>query len=557
VKRFFFPPAGSPRWQMILPYAILGVLTLMLLVGGAYGWEYTNSPAFCGTTCHTMPPEYAAYEISPHARVACVECHIGREFIGNQIFRKAGDLRHVIATTFRTYEYPIMAGNMRPARETCEKCHTPEKFSDDSLRVINRFQDNRANTPSYVYLILKTGGGSKREGLGKGIHWHIVNKVLYYATDELEQDIPYIRVYNDDGTTQEYVDVESGFDPTSITDSQLKEMDCITCHNRVTHRVYTPEESLDRLLARGVIAPAIPEIHRLGVEVLSAPYVSQDQALQSIAGLDSFYQTNYADFFSQNTDKVTAAIQAIQSVYTESVFIDQEVDWNTHPNNLGHVDAPGCFRCHDGQHLDAAQQAIRLECNLCHAIPVVAGAQDFLTTIEISRGPEPESHRNPSWINLHRDAFDATCANCHTTANPGGTANTSFCSNAACHGTTFTFAGFDAPKLREILQAQLPTPAPAPTPAPVIGAPTYNANIRPVFDARCIVCHNAATATAGLDLSTYAGIMKGGQKGASILPGDAAGSLLVKVQGGQHFANLTAEELELVEQWIDAGAIEK
>ncbi|MDP2975533.1 MAG: NapC/NirT family cytochrome c, partial [Anaerolineales bacterium] len=260
IKRFFFPPAGSPRWLMILPYAILGVLTLVLLVGGAYGWEYTNTPGFCGTTCHTMPPEYSAYQVSPHARIACVECHIGREFIGNQIFRKAGDLRHVIATTFNTFEYPIMAGKMRPARETCEKCHTPEKFSDDSLRVINHYNDDRDNTPYSIYLVLKTGGGAKREGLGRGIHWHIVNKVLFYTTDTADQNIPYIRVYNDDGTTEEYVDIESGFDPSQITESDLKEMDCITCHNRITHRTYTPQESMDQALARGAIDPAIPNI---------------------------------------------------------------------------------------------------------------------------------------------------------------------------------------------------------------------------------------------------------------------------------------------------------
>ena len=117
IRNFFFPPAGSSRWMLILPYTILGVLTVSLLVGGAYTWDYTNSPAFCGTTCHTMPPEYAAYQLSPHSRVACVECHIGREFIGNQIFRKAGDVRHVIAVTFNTYEYPIICAlRLRYAR---------------------------------------------------------------------------------------------------------------------------------------------------------------------------------------------------------------------------------------------------------------------------------------------------------------------------------------------------------------------------------------------------------------------------------------------------------
>src|SRR4030065_739507 len=194
LRKFFFPTEGSPLWLRLLPYAVLGVLTLAVLVGGAYAWDYTNSPRFCGSVCHTMPPEYTAYEISPHARGRCVECHIGRGFIATQITRKAGDLRHVIFTITKKYEFPITANDMRPARETCERCHFPGKFSDDSLRVIKSYGTDYYNTPQSIYLILKTGGGSKREGLGKGIHWHIENPIYYLALDEEEQEIPYVRV---------------------------------------------------------------------------------------------------------------------------------------------------------------------------------------------------------------------------------------------------------------------------------------------------------------------------------------------------------------------------
>jgi nitrate/TMAO reductase-like tetraheme cytochrome c subunit len=113
LHRFFFPPEGTKMWLRVLPYAILGVLTIIVLVGAAYGWQYTNSPEFCGTTCHTMPPEYTSYLSSPHARVDCTECHIGRGFIATQITRKAGDIRHITATLFHNYEYPIFANNMR------------------------------------------------------------------------------------------------------------------------------------------------------------------------------------------------------------------------------------------------------------------------------------------------------------------------------------------------------------------------------------------------------------------------------------------------------------
>ena len=236
-----------------------------------------------------MPPEYAAYQASPHARVACVECHIGREFVGNQIMRKAGDMRHIVAMTFSTYEYPIMAGNMRPARDTCETCHTPEKFSDDSMRVISHYQPDLDNTPYQIYLILKTGGGTKREGLGQGIHWHIENQVYYYPTDNLEQSIPYVQVIDDAGNKTEYVDVTSGFDAATMDESKLERMDCITCHNRITHRVYTPEESVDRALQVGTLPAEIPFIRRQAAEALSATYATQEEGLAGIGKLSDYW----------------------------------------------------------------------------------------------------------------------------------------------------------------------------------------------------------------------------------------------------------------------------
>jgi hypothetical protein len=293
------------------------------------------------------------------------------------------------------------------------------------------------------------------------------------------------------------------------------------------------------------------------VEVLNVSYTSQAEAMSGIAGLKNYYTQYYSDFYNKNTQMISSAIKKLQDIYNQTVFTDQKVDWTTHPNNLGHINSPGCFRCHDGKHLDTQNKAIRLECNLCHSIPVVATSQDFVANIEISRGPEPNTHINPNWISLHNGAVDATCANCHTTADPGGTSNTSFCSNSACHGTDFTFAGFDAPALRAILQPQLPVSTPEPTPAPVVGSPTFIANIEPIFTALCIVCHSGPGATAGLDLSTYSSVMRGSINGPVIVLGDSAGSKLIQVQSAKHFANLSVDELELVEKWIDVNAPEK
>ena len=552
LKTFFFPGPDASHRMLILPYATLGILTIILIATGIHGWEYSNSPEFCGTACHTMVPQDVVYQESPHANVTCEECHIGRTSFINQLWRKKQGIKESYYEIFKLYEYPLHASALRPARDTCEKCHQPEAFSDDSLRVLPRFVNDTNNTQNNIYLIMKTGGGAKREGLGRGIHWHIVNTVEFYATDPLAQDIPYVRVQNEDGSFTEYVDVESGFDVSTLDEDKLQPMDCITCHNRITHEFTLPTESVDVAMSRGLIDPDIPQIHQKAVEVLFVEYETRDEAFAAFDGLDEYYKTT--DYYAGNSEKVSAAIQEIKDIYDRTVFHDQEVNWATHPNNLGHINSPGCFRCHDGGHLNAQDEAIRLECNVCHSIPVVAGPNDFVTNIEISRGPEPESHLNPNWISLHNEAFDTSCATCHTMEDPGGTSDTSFCSNSACHGSVYSFAGFDAPALREILQAQLPAPEPVDGLPVLTGEPTYDNYIGALFTARCSKCHGDLE-SGGLDLLTYEGAMQGSESGAVIVPGDSANSILFQLQSaGDHFANFGSAELEIIKQWIDNGA---
>jgi hypothetical protein len=310
-------------------------------------------------------------------------------------------------------------------------------------------------------------------------------------------------------------------------------------------------------LSIGAISRDIPDVRSRAVELLKGQYASAAEAQTAIAALDGYYRSNYPDFYGENQNEVTAAVAALQSIYSESVFPDQKVDWQTHPSNVGHINSPGCFRCHDGKHLDANQQAIRLECNVCHSIPVVAAAGDFVTDIEISRGPEPESHRNANWISLHNESIDSTCSACHATEDAGGTSNTSFCSNSACHGSVYTYAGFDAPQLREILQSQIPAPESAPASIPTTQNPTYDAGIGTLLATKCGACHNSGARVAGLDVTSYVTLMEGGKDGAVLAAGDAAGSLLLTVQSEKHYANLSTSELETVRQWIEAGAAEE
>ena len=560
IRSFFLPPEGTPLWLRLAPYIFLGILSILALWGGAYAWEYTNSPEFCGQACHTMPPEFTSYLASPHARVDCVDCHIGEGFITERITRKAGDLKHVFASVFKTYEYPIQVKHMRPARETCELCHFPEKFSDDSLREIVQYRSDVENSSYTTYLILKTGGGSERTGLGQGIHWHIENPVYFLPLDKEEQQIPYIRVDREDGSRIEYIDITSDIDVSEINTEDLEEMDCITCHNRISHLVSYPEDTIDQLLQRGLIKADIPEIRDIALKTYYKEYTSLETALASFDLLDYYYEQKYPGYYAENRDNITQAIDELKKSYSNTVYPDQKSDWSSHPDNIGHETSPGCFRCHDGSHLSEEGEAIRLECNLCHAIPVVAEAGDFMTEIEISTGPEPKNHLNTNWISLHHLVYEPSCASCHTLGDPGGTSNSSFCSNSACHGVEWEFAGFDAPALRETLLEQLPAPQPTSAPPETPLDPqdlSYTDHISEIVLSRCGACHGDRI-IAFLNLCGNERLIAGNENGPVIIPGDPSASLiLLKTEGaGSHFAQFTNEEQAIITDWIEAGARE-
>ena len=565
-KRFVFPPSGSPLWLRVLPFAIAGILTLFVIYGSVEAWTYTNSSEFCGMTCHTMPPEYSAYLHSPHARVQCVECHIGRDVVTTQFTRKAGDLRHVVFTITQDYEFPIRSRAMRPARDSCEKCHFPEKFSDDSLRELIRFEGD-STTPQRTYLVMKTGGGTKREGLGRGIHWHIENEVYYLPTDELEQDIPYVRVVEDDGTVKEYYDIEADFGPEDVAGSTLKEMDCITCHNRITHTIPKPEEAVDEALRKDLLPVQLPEMRDQAIGVLRGEYASDEEAIEQINGIRDYYVENYPELAIEHFDEINGAVATLEDLYGQMVFREQKIDWTTHPDNLGHKDDPGCFRCHDGKHLSGEEEAIRLECNLCHSIPAVSDNTDLVTELELVRGPEPPSHTHTSWITLHGKVIDSSCAACHepedddidyTELEGKPPIDGSFCGNSACHGPDWEYTGFESPMLEPVLERQryilLNT-----SPYLLEGVSrTYEETFAALLSGRCVDCHSGPNPEAGLDLSSYEAILEGNNDGPVLVPGDPSNSRIVQVQSGprDHFGQMLDEELEAVKEWIADGAPE-
>ena len=130
---------GLPVVRRTLEYVGLATVLNLLIIGTASyrGVQYMDSTSFCGKTCHTvMDPEYTAYQNSPHSRVECVDCHIGPG-AGWFVRSKLSGLRQVFAVTFHTYSRPIPSPvkYLRPARETCEQCHWPQRFTGDKFLV--------------------------------------------------------------------------------------------------------------------------------------------------------------------------------------------------------------------------------------------------------------------------------------------------------------------------------------------------------------------------------------------------------------------------------------
>lgn len=550
ISLFFTPERSSAFWVRLLPYAVMVAAGIVIFALTGATWEYTNSSQFCGTSCHTMPPEYASYQISPHARVNCVECHIGRGLIATQFTRKAGDLSHVIQFVGAAYETPIYVKHLRPAAQICERCHNPEKFSDDSLREFKHFDAEKNNEPSVTHLAFKTGGGTAREGRGKGIHWHIENPVEYIATDDphLQQEIPWVRVTGADGSTNVYVDVEANLPEDFVEQNKehITTVDCMTCHNRISHLFRNPSDAIDDAMARNVISPDIPYFKKNAVAVMEREYPNMDEAMAAIEGLRDYYAVNWPTYYVKENATVNQAIDETVALYQRMVFPTMEVSWDTHPNNLGHKNSAGCFRCHDGKHLNEKNESIRIECNLCHSIPLKNRPDGTTAILPVEEQFEPESHIDSNWISRHRFEFDDTCQGCHTTTNPGGTDDSSYCANSGCHATEWKFAGLNAPgiiELTNVLPELLPTYPEADL--------TWNDLIGPILEARCVACHGG---TAGLYLDTYEGALTGGNLGPAIVPGNTTDSLLVKLQQNGHPNSLSPRELDWIAQWIEAGA---
>jgi hypothetical protein len=357
---------GRPhvRRRLLLFTALTAVNVIVLLIAGYGSLHWMESPTFCGQACHTpMEPQFTAWQNGPHAKVACVRCHIAEGAQGFVQAKLAGtrQLAHVITNSVPK---PIPPGaHMAPGgqAQTCQTCHQPHRVVGDPVHVFREFADDEGNTEAETILKMHLGGP---ESEGRSIHWHAdpANRVEYVATGPDRQTIIYIKATDAKGQVKEFRAADAT--DQTISSGVRRTMDCIDCHNSVGHPFAgEATKGVDRTIASGQVSSSLPFVRREGVRLVTAAYPSHEAAATAIdQGLRDFYKTqSHVD-----QQAVGHATTALQGLYTRTIFPTMKVTWGAYPDNRGHITSPGCTRCHDDEHKAKDGSAISGDCEYCH-----------------------------------------------------------------------------------------------------------------------------------------------------------------------------------------------
>jgi len=348
--------------------AVTFFLILPILgVAGYRGYQYTDSPVFCGTVCHNMIPQHTGYERSPHAHVTCAGCHIGAG-AAPFVEAKLAGLRQVYQTVTDSYKRPVPCAitELRPARETCEDCHWPSQFFGSKLEKIAHYSPDEHNTRHDYEILVKVGGLNNFLGQAEGIHMHMLDRIEYVAIDHDLNKIPYVRYKYPDGREAVFrSDGKPSADPAPA--GKMRKLDCIDCHNLAGHEFRSPERAVNHALSVGQLELSLPFIKREAVRVLAGDYATTPLALAAIAeGLSGFYQNNYPSLWAADPRGMKKMIATVQDIFQAQEFPEYKVNWKTYASHIGHMESPGCFRCHDGLHVTDKGSAISSDCNTCH-----------------------------------------------------------------------------------------------------------------------------------------------------------------------------------------------
>lgn len=347
---------GSPTTRRVV--LAVGVLTLVNLgivaLASVGAVHYMESNQFCGSVCHNaMTPEAVAHATSAHSKVECVSCHVSPGAKGMISAKLNGTrmLYHYIVGDFRR-PIPEPIGRIPGAADTCVHCHTPGHPNNDVTRSRMTYADDETSTETASTVTMHLSS----------IHWHARPDVVveYVASDEKRETIPYIRVTDAQGKQTEYL--AEGV--TSRPAGELHRMDCIDCHNRPAHTFsVSADRAVDKLIASGAVSREVPNLKRELVAAVSAEYTSQADA---DAGIAKHLRDAWKSADPKVAPQIERAVTAARELYRQNVFPEMKITWGTYMSQLGHMDAPGCFRCHDESHKSQAGAVIKQDCEQCH-----------------------------------------------------------------------------------------------------------------------------------------------------------------------------------------------
>jgi nitrate/TMAO reductase-like tetraheme cytochrome c subunit len=420
-----------------LPRSRAGLFALLLILGAAGSVvaftgvsmiQWTETADFCGR-CHTMAPELKAYHVGSHRDVDCGECHVEPGVIG-WVKSKLSGTRQLVSVVMNTYPTPIEPPDhqMLPSTaDTCQKCHSLNARSFVALRANTTFQEDEPNTREFVGLMIRPSSGDAFD-LSTSVHWHVLSTFTYTSPDTNSSVIDYVTATRSDGTVVEYIaqdkvavaeDVQPDIEVLQATERNIT-LNCYDCHNRVGHDVSNPRQTLDYDLSVGTIDPSLPYIKREGMRILWAGYPNVETADAEIARLSDFYRLNYPDVYATKGAQIATAEDQFRILYRLSATPPMKVTAATYANNIGHMDWPGCFRCHDGAHLKvvdgtATKETIPSTCNTCHTFPQIGPA-----VASLPLGEPPSTHTDdPLWVFNHKgvaisvDPGGQNCGECH------------------------------------------------------------------------------------------------------------------------------------------------
>ena len=380
-------------------------------VGTYEAYHYSESVEFCGTLCHkVMEPEYVAYQNSPHARVACVECHVGPG-VDWFVRSKLSGLYQVYAVTTGIYPRPIPTPvkSLRPARETCEKCHWPEKFYSHKNRLEKHYLED--NTEWDISLNMKIGSTHSALGLIEGIHWHINPdiKVEYISRGIQNEEISWVKTTNLKSGEADIF--ESQENPLSLAEKDSitpRVMDCMDCHNRPSHRYSSPPSFIDNAITGGIIPKELPGIKNACIIATTPVYTTKDSANMLIRqSMLDYYKQESPDILKEKPELLEQAINGLQTVYNRNIFPYMRVNWEVYPDHIGHKETNGCFRCHDDKHISESGKVISKNCNICHEIK----AQGIPGAMQIGSIYDTLDFIHP--VDIGDSWKEFMCAECH------------------------------------------------------------------------------------------------------------------------------------------------